>query len=605
MKPFVALCVLAALSVTPLAHGGALRPYPPDPAGGTGGGPIAGSVHVRVVRAGTTTPLPGAFVMVGTMPGAYFAGNYGVTSGSGEITFSHPSLHGPLMVTAGAAGMRYFTLDSVDANDLVIPLSPAAPSGPTYSVGDAVTGIDVNNGIFHAGDGNLDMAVVIPALRMEDLMGFDAARFFGTPDTINVLGTPVPVPSNCYIPQQWEVFIEIIKDHYSLFLPEGSYTLAAISGRIPNDAVLSGAPMEELLPSIQWKETDVLNVTITGNTTTADLNVDPDLVSTVTLNLANIPDGSTAYCMSLGDLDNLSGLGRVVPLGMNSLNCPAGSGPCSGSVPLTTTAASGEFAGMGYFPAVAVASAASEDALVLLGRGPHAQTYVESMASFFRPLDLAYADGRFDWSDAANPVDGSPAVALQQAVLRNATGDSLLWEFLLPGDRLTLIPPTLPPSAPPAPVAGFPYRWEQRSIGLGYDLPVFDFDAFAFSDILAHVSHAAADRLDVLLSYPAADAPDEVQDTPGLSLHVVGANPVGAEAILRCTLAASSAVDLSILTADGRAVATLAQGSLPAGIHDVRWSARDADGRPLPNGIYFARLRADGKAAVTRILVLH
>ncbi len=604
MKPLAAaLCAILVFSATCPGHGQALREAPPDPLGGTGGGPIAGQVHVRVIRAGTTDPVVGAFVMVGTMPGAFYPGNYGLTSAAGEITFTDPALQGPLMITAGTEGFRFFTLVSVDANDSVIPLSPIAPSGPLYNVGDAVSGIDVNNGAFHSGDGNLDMAIVIPSMRMDDLLGFDPGRFFGPPETIDIMGQPVEVPSNCFVPQQWELFIEIIKDHYALQLPAGSATLAAISGRIPTDAILSGAPLEELLPYVQWRETDILSLMVTGDMTTADLNVDPDLQTTVTLNLENVPDGGTAYCLSLGDLDNQSGLGRLVPLGLNSFACPAGSGPCAGAVSLTTTPATGEFSGMGYFPAAAVSMSASDDLLVLLSRGPHPQTYTESMGSFFKQLDLAYTDGSFLWNDAANQANGSPAVHLQQALLRNAAGDSLLWEFMLPGDAFTFMPPTLPDSAPPAPLAGSAYGWEQRSIGLGYDLQTFDFNSFSFSVISAHATHVAADQMGVTLSYPAAGA---LEGTEGhrLSLSILGPSPGPAGSTLRYVLEHAATVDLSILTVDGRAIATLAHGSMPAGSHQIQWLGRDSAGRLLPSGVYFAQLRSGGDRARTRILLL-
>jgi hypothetical protein len=604
MKPLAAqLCAILVLSVTCLGQAQALREAQPDPLGGTGGGPIAGQVHVRVVQAGTILPIAGAFVMVGTMPGAFYPGNYGFTSAAGEITFTSPSLQGPLMITAGAEGFRFFTLVSVDANDSVIPLSPIAPIGPLYNIGDAVSGIDVNNGSFHVGDGNLDMAIVVPSMRMSDLLGFDAGRFFGPPETIDVVGQPVEVPSNCFIPQQWELFIEIIKDHYGLRLPAGEATLTAISGRIPTDAILSGAPMEELLPYVQWREIDVLNLMVTGDMATADLNVDPDLQTTVTLNLENVPDGGTAYCLSIGDLDDQTGLGRLVPLGLNSLACPAGSGPCAGTVSLTTTPAAGEFSGMGYFPAATVSMSSSDDLLVLLSRGPHPQSYTESMGSFFKQLDLACTDGDFSWNDVANLANGSPSVHLQQALLRTAAGDSVLWEFMLPGDDHAFIPPTLPASAPPSPLAGSTYGWEQRSIGLGYDLPTFDFNSFSFSAISAHATHVAADQMEIVLSYPAAGALD-ANERRRLSLGILGPTPGPAGTTLQCVLEDAAPADLSILAVDGRVIATLVHGPMPAGSHQIRWPGRDSTGRPLPSGVYFARLRSGGETACTRVLLL-
>ena len=55
--------------------------------GGTGGGAIAGACHIKVVKAGSELPVPGAFVMVGLKAGVPFDGNFDVTDNNGEITF--------------------------------------------------------------------------------------------------------------------------------------------------------------------------------------------------------------------------------------------------------------------------------------------------------------------------------------------------------------------------------------------------------------------------------------------------------------------------------------------------------------------------------------
>lgn len=447
---FPAIIVITGVFVFLIRAAGTALAVPPDPLGGTGGGPINGSLHVRVVHDGTTDPIAGAFVMVGAQLGGPLRDTWGSTSETGEITFTNPEIQGPTMVTAGAAGHQYFTYVAVNGNDLVIPLKPISPPGPIYRVGDSVSGIDVNNGSFHAGDGNLDMAFVLPSMRMDDLVAFDLSQFFGPPETITILDQPVDIPSNGFIPQQWELFIEIRKDHYYLDMPAGDQTLTALSGRIPTNVVLSAGAISDLLPAIQWRETDILSVNVTGDMSTADLNVDPDLQTTVTLNLANIPEGSTAYCVSLGDLDHQPATGRLVPLGLNSLACAVGSGGCAGTVQLPTTPASGEFAGMTYFPAVAVDMTESEDLLILMNRDPHPQTYTESMSSYFAPLDLAHGSGTFSWNDAANPGNGSPLVHVQTAYIRSVSGDSLLWEFMIPGAVRAFERPILPPWAPPS-----------------------------------------------------------------------------------------------------------------------------------------------------------
>lgn len=573
-----------------------------DPMGGTGGGPIDGSLHVRVVYDGTTDPVVGAFVMVGPYPGHPFPGNRGFTSGTGEITFSDPSLVGPVTVTAGAAGHRYFTLFSVNANDLVIPLKPITSTDTVYEVGDYVSGIDVDNGVFNLGDGNLDMAFVVPSMDLEDLMSFEMASLIGPPDTIDVLGQPMEIPSNVFVPQQWELFVEIVKDHYSLYLPSGDYTITAMSGRIPRDDVLGGADIVDLIPFLQWGEIDILETTIAGNTYDADLHVDPDLNETVTLNLSNVPDGSTAWGISVGDRDGGNGLGRLVPLGLSLLGCPAGSGPCGGTLNLTTTAATGEFAGLQYFPVAAVQSDASEDLLVVMERSSHPQTYTSNIGSFFATLELTYGSLTFAWNDAESPGNGSPDVDVQTASIRSTDGLSTYWEFVIPGGQLSFEAPYLPAEAPPGPVGGNAYTWEQVALGLDYDLPSFDFDDFAFSDVAAHASHLALDRAGITFEAPTTD----VAGGPASETLLLGCrpNPFNPSTTIRFGLPEPTDVDLSIYTLDGRRLVTLVDGPAPAGDSDVPWRALDASGRPLPSGVYLVRLEVAGMSDTRKLVLL-
>jgi len=599
--PRAALLLLTALLCAASATASADRT---DPHGGTGGGPIVGSLTVRVILDGTFDPVPGAFVMAGPRPGTPFAGNCGFTDGTGAITFADPGLQGPIDVTAGAVGYRYFTLIGVDANDLVLALRPIVSTAPHYQVGDYVSGIDVDNGWMHYGDGNVDMAMVMPTLRMTSLMSFDMANLMGAPEVIYVLGQPFEIPSNIFIPQQWETFVEIIKDHYYLYLEPGAYTLAALSGRVPLDVLMSGGGLSALLAAMNWREIDIRDVTVTGDTNDADLNVDPDLTPTVTMNLANVPPGSTTLGLSVGDLENQAGLGRLVTLGIRAFDCAGGGDPCSGMVPLTTTAATGEFAGMGYLAVTMVDLTDTDDALVLLDRAPHPQYYTTTMSSYFHLLDPAYANGEFTWNDVANPGAGSPPVHLQMARLGSTDSTEVYWELMIAGGRLDFALPALPPEAPPAPVAGGTYRWEQASLGLGYALPSFDYDAFAFTDVPAHVTHLAVDALDVTLLYD----PQAMEGPPGPAAGVMRfdastPNPFRDATRLRFELARPAPIDLAIYGVDGRRIVTLLADQRAAGAHDVLWRGRDAAGLPLPGGVYWARLSAAGGHR-TRMLIL-
>jgi len=594
LLPLVVSAILAASAVVP-AFGLT------DPPGGTGGGPVQGSLHVQVVADGSGTPIPGAFVMVGPRPGDPIADNWGLTGSSGEIAFSEPTLVGPVTVTAGAAGYTWFTICSVDAADLVLPLRPVTMSSPGYRVGDFVSGIDVNNGSFHYGDGQVDLALVIPAMQVSSLLSFDMAGLMGPPEIIEILGQQFEVPSNLFLPQQWELFIEIIKDHYALYLPAGTHTLTAISARVPLEALLNSSDVMDLLPLMQWREIDIREVNITGDTNDADLTVDPDLQQTVTLNLANLPENSTAWCFSVGDLENLSGLGRLVPLGVSSFACPAGGGPCAGDVRLTTTPATGEFAGMAYFPAVAINTPDTADGLVLLQRAAHPQNYSEDMTTWFRFLDLSHDGGAFAWTDAENPASGSPPVHVQLARIADAGTGEVHWEFMVPGGQFQFEAPSLPPEAPPSPAPGSTCTWDQVAIGLGYDLPAFDFNSFAFSDIYAHASHLASDAIPVEWTADPTAVPGT--PVPPAGSLVAVPNPFRHEVSLRFRIDQAGPVSLRVYDSAGRQVSQLGTASYGPGAHALTWTGLDASGRALPYGVYLAKLSAPGVERTARLVL--
>ena len=64
---------------------------------------------------------------------------------------------------------------------------------------------------------------------------------------------------------------------------------------------------------------------------------------------------------------------------------------------------------------------------------------------------------------------------------------------------------------------------------------------------------------------------------------------------LRFTLEAPADVRLRVLDLNGRQVRDIAAGERPAGTHVLRWDQRDADGRRVASGVYFAILEAGAR----------
>ncbi len=80
-------------------------------------------------------------------------------------------------------------------------------------------------------------------------------------------------------------------------------------------------------------------------------------------------------------------------------------------------------------------------------------------------------------------------------------------------------------------------------------------------------------------------------------------NPSRGMVDLAYSLRSPSAVRLTVHDLTGRSLATVVNGDQAAGDHSQRWKTMDRNGRPLPAGVYFARLAASGEVA-TRLFVV-
>jgi len=80
-------------------------------------------------------------------------------------------------------------------------------------------------------------------------------------------------------------------------------------------------------------------------------------------------------------------------------------------------------------------------------------------------------------------------------------------------------------------------------------------------------------------------------------------NPAFAAVVFRWSLPRDGEVRLAVYDAAGRLVRDLAKGRSTAGTHAGSWDLRDATGREVGAGLYFARIEAAGLARTTRIAV--
>ena len=104
---------------------------------------------------------------------------------------------------------------------------------------------------------------------------------------------------------------------------------------------------------------------------------------------------------------------------------------------------------------------------------------------------------------------------------------------------------------------------------------------------------------------------EDERETPALSapsatgpqLRAPRPNPFDGGADLEFTLPMTTQVSLAVYDAGGRAVRHLADGNYAAGMHQVRWDGRDANGRLAASGLYFVRLASAGTVVIQKAVL--
>jgi hypothetical protein len=119
--------------------------------------------------------------------------------------------------------------------------------------------------------------------------------------------------------------------------------------------------------------------------------------------------------------------------------------------------------------------------------------------------------------------------------------------------------------------------------------------------ILANATAIGVPHAVLLIPVPdlAGVGPDAA---PHASLASPWPNPARGEVRLAFTLAHEGRARLTILDAQGRRVADVADGRFAAGRHEGTWSGHDAGGAPVGAGLYFASLETDAGRTTTRIV---
>ena len=115
---------------------------------------------------------------------------------------------------------------------------------------------------------------------------------------------------------------------------------------------------------------------------------------------------------------------------------------------------------------------------------------------------------------------------------------------------------------------------------------------------------------DGLYRWPRSDIPTAIESSamPGepRSFHLAQnyPNPFNHATHISFTLQQPAAVSLQVFNTHGQLVATLVEGTRPAGTYQTAWDGRDAQGQAVSSGAYIVRLDAGGQQATRKMILI-
>lgn len=228
------------------------------------------NAKVKIVdEAGQT--LVNAKVLFGDKVGA-FEDNFAVTDVNGEVIkpAGFDSLSMP--VTVQADGFVRQTVYGLQQNTLTLK---EKTNQKRYELRGVVKNIGVKNG-----DGQIDFALVMPALTKKDLLNFDLNTVMSPyMDTISALNNDINLPSNVSLPKQNERYffsVTLEKPLYrTYFKNAGPKRVYAAQGRFPFKAVVDEFRKDkqffELINYFTLTSGAVRDVNLANDSTTLDM----------------------------------------------------------------------------------------------------------------------------------------------------------------------------------------------------------------------------------------------------------------------------------------------------------------------------------------------
>lgn len=231
------------------------------------------------VQALNGTALAGAKVLIGWAQNNPFSGNFLSTDSTGTVVVPE-AWADALPVTIEAPGYTRATfLSQLPAGQTLI-LRAQEGSG-TFELNGVTQGFNVVNK-----DGQVDVGVVIPALRKQDLFTFSVDMVLSSlTDTLKVVGQEFDIPANITIPKQKETYIVPItleKPNYriqfrssgvkSVFTARAQFPLKKVVDGLRNDQSFVDLLNEIRIQGGSLKDVEIKNARTSQNLPVNELN---------------------------------------------------------------------------------------------------------------------------------------------------------------------------------------------------------------------------------------------------------------------------------------------------------------------------------------------
>lgn len=561
-----------------------------------------GSLSVRVTDALTGLPIQDAFVQVGPAPGDPFPANSGEADVLGWVTFISPRILGLQTVTAAATGYARLTVLRAATDSIALALrpelAPACLPSPRAEISGTVTGIATQTN-----DGNLDVGIVYPAVRLGDFLSTRGLPFEAPADTVNlpVVGTTV-LPGNVVVPSQTEYFIlSFSKPKYHFFVPDGrDFDLVVVAGRLPL-TVLGGSGLA--VNELAMREIGVeRNLSVSGDLK-VNLDGDLNLTPAISVSVSEAPPGSTVFVTAVADLRG--GARSIFFDAKSALRDTSDGFLLSGLSPVGDLADEVPYLA-GYYGDSASANLYQAGRV---DRSPLTLPAKRTLGQFFLLPSLHQDGDSWHYTDVARPGT-TPAPTWAIATFRvdaaipgdPAVTPRTLWEAWVPAGDLSFRLPVLPVDAPGGLVDPTQTLQGDRLL---WDQWIAD-PAGNIEQVMANPFGTLTrwSRRTIEVYSPISDAPGAGLGTlagRGLTFRLVpNPGPGLREIFWDLPPGSGEAVCWTVVNPTGR---RLASGTfLSSGM--VRDSSEFEGTRGLPTGVYWIRLEVDHRIGSVPLVVI-